>query len=63
MFTVKMITNVDIIDTDNIFPKGTIMYEEDFNNLNEIDSDGFLGKDFTVEIINNNNQSTMFIQK
>ena len=62
MFTVKMITKKDINDGVVTIPKGSIVYEEEFNNLNKVDTDGFIGQDYRVEIIHNENKSVIIVE-
>jgi len=62
MFTVRMITKKDTNDEMVTIPKGSIIYEEEFNNLNEVDTDGFIGQDYRVEIIHNENQSVIIVE-
>lgn len=63
MFTVEMITNIDIQEEGEEIPKGTVMYEEIFDNLNQINMDEFLGRNYTIKIINNENNSILTIDK
>lgn len=63
MFTVEIITNIGIQEEGEEIPKGTVIYEEIFDNLNQINMDEFLGGNYTIKIINNENNSILTIEK